>query len=263
MNNMNSVKHLLGLGALSIFVWAAAAPGSRAQDTSSTTIRHGAASYDTTVRNAEVVYVEGNDLVLKLEDGRVEHLVVPEEDKFTIDGKEVSVHELTPGTKLTQTITTTTTPRYVNTVRTLEGKVFHVNPPLSVIVTLPDGANHLYKVPSHAKFIVNGEPKTVFELRKGMQFKATIVTDYTHTTVAQTKSVLGQAPTPATPQLMGVLLFRSREPVEPSVATVTVVHHPLVALPETGTSLPLVGLLGGLAIMLPLGYGVLRRPFNA
>ena len=35
-------------------------------------------SYETQVRNAEVVYVEGNDLVLKLDTGKIEHLVVPD-----------------------------------------------------------------------------------------------------------------------------------------------------------------------------------------
>jgi len=263
MNTMKKAQRLLSLGALSVLVLAAAAPATWAQDSSVSTVTHGAASFETKVRNAEVVYVEGNDLVLKLEDGSIEHVVVPDSDKFTIDGKEVSVCELTPGTKLTRTITTTTTPRYVNTVRTLDGKVFHVNPPLSVIVTLPNGTNQFYKVPSHAKFIVNGEPKTVFELRKGMRFKATIVTDDEHTVVAQNKSIVGEAPKPATPQLMGVLLFLRPEPLEPSGATVTVVHRPSASLPETGTLLPLVGLLGGLAIVMPLGYGVLRRAFNA
>ena len=62
--------------------------------------------------------------------------------------------------------------RYVNTVRTIEGKVWHANSPASVIVSLPDGTNQIYKVPSHAKFTVNGEPKSVFELKRGMNFKA-------------------------------------------------------------------------------------------
>lgn len=263
MNTMKRAQRLLSLGAFSVVVLAAAVPAAWAQDSSVSTVTHGAASFETKVRNAKVIYVEGNDLVLKLEDGRVEHVVVPDTDTFTIDGKEVSVSQLTPGTTLTQTFTTTTTPRYVNTVRTLEGKVFHVNPPLSVIVTLPNGTNQVYKVPSHARFMVNGEPKTVFELRKGMHFKATIVTDDEHTVVAQTKSTVGEAPKPTTPQLMGVLLFLRPEPTEPSGATVTVVHRPSASLPETGSLLPLVGLLGGLAIVMPLGYGVLRRAFNA
>lgn len=128
MSSLTKVTRLLGRGATGAFVFAMVAVGAWAQDTSTTTIQHGTSSFDTQVRNAEVVYVEGNDLVLRLEDGKIEHLVVPESDKFTIDGKDVTVHDLTPGTKLTQTIMTTTAPRYVTTVRTLKGKVRHVNP---------------------------------------------------------------------------------------------------------------------------------------
>jgi len=138
--------------------------GAWAQDTSTTSVRRGAPSLDTNVRNAEIVYVEGNDLVLKLENGRVEHMIVPSNEKFTIDGREVSVDNLKAGTKLTQTITTTTTPHYVNTVRVLKGRVWHVNAPGSVILSLPDGPNQTYKVPSHATFTINGQKKTVFDL---------------------------------------------------------------------------------------------------
>src|SRR6204780_881807 len=171
-----------------------------AQDSSVTTINHGQPSFDTQVKNAEVVYVEGNDLVLKLENGRVEHLVVPDSDKFTIDGKQISVHELVPGTKLTQTITTTTTPRYVNSVRTIEGKVWHVNAPKSVILTLPDNTNQVFNVPNHANFTIDGREKTVFDLKKGMKIKATIVTDDEHTVVERNKFAFGKAPAPATPR---------------------------------------------------------------
>src|ERR1700751_169071 len=158
-----------GAGAilLAILAFGAAA----AQDSTTTTTNDGQPSVATQVTNGEVVYVEGNDLVVKLEDGKIEHFVVPDGDKFIIDGKEVSVRELVPGTKLTQTITSTTTPRYVNSVRTIEGKVFYVNAPSTVILSLPDYTNHSYKVPSHAKFIIDGEETTIFDLQKGMQEK--------------------------------------------------------------------------------------------
>ena len=69
--------------------------------------QHGLSEYETSVsvRNAKVVYVSGNDLLIKLEDGRVEHMVVPDSDKFHIDGREVSVYDLKPGTKPTETTT--------------------------------------------------------------------------------------------------------------------------------------------------------------
>src|SRR6516164_9307482 len=73
----------------------------------------GQSSSTTEVRNGEVVYVSGNALVVKMEDGSVRDFAVPESAKFTVDGKEMTVHDLKPGMKLTQTITTTTTPKMV------------------------------------------------------------------------------------------------------------------------------------------------------
>jgi hypothetical protein len=230
--------------------------GAWAQDSTITTIQHGPTSFDTQVKNAEVVYVEGNDLVLKLENGRVEHLVVPDSDKFTIDGKEVSVRELVPGTKLTQTITTKTTPRYVNTVRTIEGKVWHVNAPKSVILTLPDNTNQVFNVPSHATFNIDGRDKTVFDLKKGMKIKATVVTDDEHTVIEHSKFAFGQAP-PATPREVGVLLFLA--PAQPEV-TLASAEEPGDVLPKTGTLLPWAGLLGVLALGTSLALGT-RQSF--
>jgi hypothetical protein len=42
-----------------------------------------------------------------------------------------------------------------------------------------------YRIPSHAKFTINGEKKTAFDLRKGMSFEATIITGDTETVVAR------------------------------------------------------------------------------
>jgi LPXTG-motif cell wall-anchored protein len=236
--------------------------GAWAQDTTTTTIRHGVPSYNTDVRNAQVVYVEGNDLVLKLENGKVEHLIVPDSDKFTIDGKDVSVSELKPGTKLTQTITTTTAPRYVTSVRTLKGTVWHVNAPSRVIVSLPDHTNQVYSVPQHAKFFVNGKQRTVFDLRKGMSFEATIVSDSTETVYEQAKSVTGTAPVPATVPLLGVLLFQRPAPaIEPVAQPVEVAaeEQPANSLPKTGSALPLMGLLGVSAFAGSFGLRLIRR----
>jgi hypothetical protein len=236
--------------------------GTWGQDTSTTTVQRGESTFDTQVRNAEVVYVEGNDLVLKLEDGKVEHLVVPDSDKFTINGSDVTVHELTSGTKLTQTITTTTAPHYVTTIRTLKGKVWHVNPHAStVFLTLLDNTNQSYQIPNHAKLMIGGQPKTVFDLRRGMQIEATIVTDDTHTVTERSKSVVGQAPAPpATPRELGLLLFFQPKPAPAMVASA---EQPASTLPKTGTLLPLLGLLGGLAVATSLGLGAVRQTLGA
>jgi len=267
MINLNAMQRLSVRRPALIAALAMASLGAWAQDTTTTSVRHGQASRETNVRNAEIVYVEGNDLVLKLENGKVEHLVVPSSEKFTIDGREVKVNELKAGTKLTQTITTTTTPRYVNTVRVLKGKVWHVNAPGSVILSLPDGTSQLYKVPSHATFTIDGKKKTVFDLKKGMKLEATIVTDEPQTVVQLSKSNVGQAPAPATPPLLGVLLIQKAPPATQEVATADEVPSSVTAehvdtLPNTASNVPLAGLLGMLGIASALGLGTIRKFAN-
>jgi hypothetical protein len=264
MNSFNTFRNLVARAGAYLFVCAAVAALAWTQDVSTSTVQHGPSSFETKVRNADVVYVEGNDLVIKAENGRLEHLVVPHSDKFHIDGREASVYDLKPGMKLTETITTTTTPRYVKTIRTIEGKVWHVNPPKTVILTLPDHKHMIYDVPSHATFTINDEPQTVFELRKGMQFKATIVKDEPETVIESAKHVVAKAPpAPVIPQEVGTLLIEETKPeveeTTPEAPVTTARADPPEALPETGSSLPLVGWLGAFATAASLGLRLYRR----
>ena len=264
MNSFNTFRSLVARAGAYLFVCAAVAALAWTQDVSTSTVQHGPSSFETKVRNADVVYVEGNDLVIKVENGRLEHLVVPHTDKFHIDGREASVYDLKPGMKLTETITTTTTPRYVKTIRTIEGKVWHVNPPETLILTLPDSKHMIYKVPSHARFTVNDKPQTVFELRKGMQFKATIVKDEPETVIQRAKHVVAQAPpAPVIPQEVGTLLIEENKPdveeTRPEASVTTAQADLPETLPETGSSLPLIGLIGAFATAAFLGLRIHRR----
>jgi len=258
MNNPIRKSRMITLQALSAVALTLVAVGARAQDTTTTSVRHGEPSFETTVKNAEIVYVEGNDLVLKLQNGKVEHMVVPSNEKFNIDGREVTVSQLKPGTKLTQMITTTTTPKYVKTVRTLKGKVWHVNAPGHVILTLPDGTNQRYSVPSHATFTINGQPKSIFDLKKGMKIEATIVTDEPQSVVEFAKATTGQAPAPPTPPMLGVLLIQRPAEVTQVVASNVTAEH-VDSLPETASNLPLLGFLGLIGLGSSLGLGVVRK----
>lgn len=257
-NTRLSALSLLGAAALTLV-----AASASAEDTTTTDRQPGVSQYQASVRNAQIVYVEGNDLVLKLENGKIEHIVVPSNEKFTIDGQELTVSQLKPGTKLTQTIVTTTTPHYVKTIRVLKGKVWHVNAPGSIILSLPDGTNHLYKVPSHAKFFIDGKPKSVFDVRKGMTLEATIVTDEEHTVVEQTKSNFGYTPAPIIQPLFDVLLIQPVRMPETPMASVTAEHADppaeMASLPETASSLPLAGALGLLSIASSVGLGLARK----
>jgi len=117
----------------------------------------------------EVVQVEGNYLLVKLESGEVRVFNVNPERKFIVDGIPLSVGQLKPGTILTATFTTT--PPVGAPVATVTGKVWYVSGN-TVILTLPDGTNKNYKVPPSFKFIVNDQPASVGDLRKGTRVTA-------------------------------------------------------------------------------------------
>src|SRR5437899_7268598 len=214
---MNSPRRLLQTLFAGSLICLAIALTVAAQDTSQTTTSSGPVSKETQVRSGEVVYVSGNDLVVKTDDGQVKHIKVPEGATATVDGQQLSVHDLKPGMKLQQTITTTTTPETVKTVRTIKGKVWQVQPPVGVILTLPDGTNKHYKIPKGQKFDINGQQTDAWGLKKGMNVTATVINETPENVVAQTKTTTGEMPpAPATPPQEGVLLIEEEEAPAPT-----------------------------------------------
>jgi LPXTG-motif cell wall-anchored protein len=161
----------------------------------------------------------------------------------------MNVHQLKVGTHLTQTVTTKTVPETVKTVRTIDGKVWYVNPPSMVILTLPDGTNKEYKVPKGQMFNIDGKQQSVFHLKKGMNVSATVVTEAPATVVTQNKLVAGVAPPSAPPpaqpmpETVDVLLIETSNPAPQPTQTAAAEPAPK-ALPKTGSEWPLVGLLG-------------------
>jgi hypothetical protein len=134
-----------------------------------------------------------------------------------------------------------------------------------VIVTLPDGTNQAYNIPSHAKVMVSGRPMTSFGLRKGMNFEATIVTDSSESVLEHTKLAVGEEPVPATPALRGFLVIQHPEvgPEKASApAEVASAEELAPTLPTTASSQPLIGLLGSLGVASALGLGFLRKRFT-
>jgi LPXTG-motif cell wall-anchored protein len=234
--------------ALCTLACALISAGVWAQDITMATTQKGPSTYETAVRSGTVVYVSGNELLVKLSDGEVEDFVVSPTQTFTVDGKQVTIRDLKPGTHLTQTITTRTTPSVITTVRTIDGKVWHVNPPTYVILTLPDGTNKEYRVPKDQIFMVNGQKDTVFQLKKGMMVSATVVKEEPVTEVSEHKAVRGVTPKPQAqvPDTVDTLLVETpQQPAQPTQTTQTAAAEPApTALPKTGSEWPLVGLLG-------------------
>src|SRR5215475_11091949 len=134
-----------------------------AQVQTETTTTKGDVSKTVQVERGEVVLVQGNDLVVKMEDGSIRHFPnVPDSARVTVDGKSLGIHDLKPGMKLQRTITTTTTPMTITTVQSVKGKVWAINPPLSVILTLENGQNQQFKIPKNQKFNVDGQMVDAF-----------------------------------------------------------------------------------------------------
>ena len=226
-----------------------------AQDTSTTTVKHGTPSHEVNVEHGEVVYVSGNDVVIKMEDGEIRNFKVPDDASATVNGKEISVHDLQPGTKLEHTITTTTTPTEVITVRTIKGKVWHVNKPVSVVLDLGNGQHKMYKIPKGQKFMVDGQEKTAFDLKKGMNITATVITTEPVIVAEQQRKTTGSLPPPpSTPPLEGAMLVEDLPAAPSEVASAEPAQ-----LPHTGSELPLLGLLGAVLSLSGIGLRVVRN----
>ncbi len=73
-----------------------------------------------TIERGEVLAVNGNDIIVKMDTGEVRHYTAPPGATAMVDGKQITVHDLRPGMKLQRTTITTTTERPVRSVRTVQ-----------------------------------------------------------------------------------------------------------------------------------------------
>jgi len=253
MNSLQLTRKLNRLVMAGIACMSLAVTTNAQVKTDSTTI-HEPATKTVSVDRGEVVYASGSDLVLKKDDGTIVHFVNVS-DTATVDGRQVAIDELEPGMKLERTITTTTTPHTVTTVQTVTGKVWHVNPPRFVILTLEDGTNHKFDLPNDHKVYVNGRLTDAWALKKGMKISATRVIESPGAVVAQQTKLTGTAPPPielAANEPVFFTMFVNR-PGPPTLAEAIP-----ASLPETASSLPLVGFMGVLAIGSFLGLKAIR-----
>ena len=214
-------------------------------------------SHNVTIERGEVAYVSGNELVVKMEDGTIRHFAnVPESARVTVEGQELGIHSLKPGMKLERTTIVTTTPKTITTVKSVTGKVWHISPPNTVILTLEDGTNQEFKIPKGQKFMVEGQETDAFGLKKGMIVAATKVVEEPISVVEQQRKLTGtMPPPPPAPPADVPILIASAEPTPlPAPAAPA-------ELPKTASPLPLIGLLGTLALLLSFGLKAIRNAF--
>jgi hypothetical protein len=235
-----------------------------AQVQTQTSTTSGGTTRQVQIESGEVVSVDGNDLFVKMSDGTLRHFPnIPASARVDVDGKQLSVSELQPGMKLQRATVTSTTPQVVTTIETVTGKVWHVQPPSMVILSLENGENQQFKIPKGQKFMVNGTETDAWGLKKGMTVSATRVTETPVTSVANYQHVTGTLPAGEP-----VLIAKGGPTPAPTAeGTVSASHEAgtttsaSAELPKTASGWPLVGLLGLLFVSASLGMALLRsRP---
>jgi RNase P/RNase MRP subunit p29 len=248
-----SKSMLAGLAFLAI------ALPSYAQVKTQTQVQKGAATRQVKVERGEVVYVSGNNLVVKAEDGTLRHFDnVPESVTVTVDGQQLNIHQLKVGMKLERQTVTTTVPKTITTIKTVSGTVFYVQAPNSVILTMANGKNQQFKIPKGQKFTINGQQLDAFGLKKGMKVDAQQVTEVPITEVALQVNRTGSMPPPPAPAADVPILIASA-PAHDAAPVETDAPEPApTKLPKTASNLPLVGLLGALSLILGLAIKAAR-----
>jgi len=260
------LRGLLG-GSLICLAFAVVASG---QVQTETEVQYGPSTREVQVQRGQVVYVAGNEVVMREEDGTYRDFPhVPDSARVTVDGQQLSVHDLRPGMIIERATITTTTPRVITTIKSVTGTVFSVNPPSSAILTLEDGKNQEFNIPDGTKFTVDGQPTDAFSLKPGMQVSATSITEVPETVVRQRVRTVGEMPpAPDLALLIIVVPYASTletpdapaetpadaEATPPAeTATATPAESAPEQLPKTGSLLPLAGLLGLFFCCLALG----------
>jgi LPXTG-motif cell wall-anchored protein len=200
------------------------------------------------VREATVVAVYGNHIVIENQMGEIKEYDLPEGFMFDIDGKKVPVSAIKPGMKLSADVKTTTTPEFVERTEVRRGTVLHVSGRQIIVRTEDEGVKK-YTVPADFTFNVDGNEKTVFDLRKGDQLSATIVHTEPAGTVTET-------------ELASIVRATDTSPKPAPAPKPAAAPAPAPApayLPSTGSQLPLIGLAGLCLVLVGLGLAVIRR----
>jgi LPXTG-motif cell wall-anchored protein len=250
------------------------ATAAHAQVQTTTTEQHGVGTSQVTVERGEIVYMSGHDLWVRMEDGSLRHFPnIPDSAQVNVDGKMLGIHDVKPGMKLQRTTITTSTPKTVTTVQTVTGKVWYIQAPNSVILTLDDNTNQQFSIPKDQKFKVDGQMVDAFALRKGMMVSATKIVEVPVMVESQQKRLTGKMPAP-------VATFASDQPVliatgapKPVPAT-SAAASPATAgsasasaasseqapskLPKTGSNVPVLALLGLVSLSLAIGSRIIR-----
>lgn len=211
-------------------------------------------TYD--IRSGEVLQVSGNNLVVRGPNG-VRQFTVADDFRFDMDGKQLSVHELKPGMKLTALIKTTSTPIELTMTEVRNAEVIHTIGNSLVVRNTEDGKYRKFTTDEikDLGIVIYKDGKVVApsSLRKGDRVSATIITKLPPVVMTdQEIQVLAQNAAPPPPPL-------PPKPAPVAAPAPVAPPAPPPALPKTASPLPLIGLAGALALAGGLALTLRRR----
>jgi hypothetical protein len=158
-------------------------------------------STTTEVNKFEILAVDGNNLVVRNEKGTHDY-VVPDDFRFTVDGKKLSVKELKPGMKGTATVTTKTTLTPVTVTEIKEGTVVSATE-YTVNVRSSEGLRRFTQSQLDdrgVQILKEGRIIRIRDLRQGDQITATIFSKAPPVVLTETEvQATLAAAAPATP----------------------------------------------------------------
>jgi LPXTG-motif cell wall-anchored protein len=213
-------------------------------------------------KHFQVISVEGNKVVAKLPEGARE-ITVPEDFRFTVDGREVSVHELQPGMKGTAKITTITTVTPVTVTEVRNGEVMQASGS-SIIVKSANGIKMFTEgdiAKRNVTILKDGKPASIADFHTGDRLTATIVTEKPPKVMTQRQvqaTLAGATPTATTGATPAARTAAAPAAAAPAPTTGTAAA-PARKLPKTASQVPLLGLLGALSLAIALGLRLGRR----
>jgi len=241
------------------FLFAAPSLFANPQVKTETSVVHQEPTKEVTMERGEIVAIQGNNVVIKMEDGTLRDFHnVPESLTFVVDGKPVNIKNAQVGMKLEKQTVKTTTPRVITKVETVTGKIWQVQAPNWVILTLENGTNQRFNIPEGQKFTnkQTGEQEDAFGLRKGMVIDVQRVTEIPETVVAEQVKRTGKMPPPPSTEVRAdvpILIVVTSAPAAPPAPVETASAEPApTALPKTASDVPLIGLFGALMTFLSL-----------
>jgi hypothetical protein len=177
-----------------------------AQQTTTTSTQPQGIQKSIEIETAHVIYVSGDNVVLKNSDGSLQLLAMASGTTIPVDGKPVAIRDLKPGTQISHVHVNSVQQSAVTEVTQIDGTVLRVLMPTSVILRLGDGTVNRYTIPPHATFhAADGSEIPASALRRGMRVSATVVRTSGMDTHSRQTTISGSIATP--PQSGTLLIF--------------------------------------------------------